>query len=73
VRQAIADGEFHVYPIRTVDEGLELLTGFKAGSPEEEGTIHWRVEQRLDQMTETLRGLAATREIRMIPTAPEHP
>ena len=73
VRQAIADGEFHVYPIRTVDEGLELLTGFKAGSPEEEGTIHWRVEQRLDQMTETLRGLAATREIRMIPTAPEQP
>ncbi len=73
VRQAIADGEFHIYPIRTVDEGLELLTGFKAGSPEEEGTIHWRVEQRLDQMSETLRGLAATREIRMIPTAPEQP
>ncbi len=73
VRQAIADGEFHVYPIRTVDEGLELLTGFKAGSPEEEGTLHWQVEQRLGQMTETLRGLAATREIRMIPTAPEQP
>jgi lon-related putative ATP-dependent protease len=71
VRQAIADGEFHVYPIRTVDEGLELLTGFKAGSPEEEGTIHWRVEQRLGEMTETLRGLAAVRETRVMPATPD--
>ncbi|MCZ7371674.1 MAG: AAA family ATPase [Candidatus Methanoperedens sp.] len=71
VRQAIADGEFHIYPIRTVDEGLELLTGFKAGSPEEEGTIHWRVGQRLDQMSETLRGLAAVRETRIVPATTE--
>ncbi len=67
VRQAIADGEFHIYPILSVDEGLELLTGFKAGSPQEEGTIHWRVDQRLGEMTETLRGLAATRETRIMP------
>ena len=71
VRQAIADGEFHIYPIRTVDEGLELLTGFKAGSPEEENTIHWRVDQRLDKMGETLRGLAATRETRIMPAQQE--
>ncbi len=67
VRQAIADSEFHIYPIRTVDEGLELLTGFKAGSPDEEGTIHWRVEQRLSEMAETLRGMAALRETRIMP------
>jgi len=67
VRQAIADGEFHIYPIRTVDEGLELLTGFKAGSPEEEGTIHWRVEQRLAEMAETLRGMSGLRETRIMP------
>jgi len=66
VRQAIADSEFHIYPIRTVDEGLELLTGFKAGSPEEESTIHWRVDQRLHQMGEMLRGLATTRETRIM-------
>jgi lon-related putative ATP-dependent protease len=66
VRQAIADGEFHIYPIRTVEEGLELLTGFKAGSPEEEGTIHWRVDQRLSRMTETLQGMAGLREMRIV-------
>jgi len=76
VRQAIADREFHVYPIRTVDEGLELLTGFKAGSPDEEDTIHWKVDQRLGQMTETLRGLGGLREMRMMSsnaTTPEPP
>lgn len=66
VRQAIADGEFHIYPIRTVDEGLELLTGFKAGSPDEEDTIHWMVDQRLDQMTETLKSLGGLREMRLV-------
>ncbi len=70
VRQAIADGEFHVYPIRTIDEGLELLTGFKAGSPEEEDTIHWRVEQRLSSMTEALKGLVGLHEARVISAGP---
>ncbi|MGE5297234.1 MAG: Lon protease family protein [Solirubrobacterales bacterium] len=76
VRQAIADREFHIYPIRTVDEGLELLTGFKAGSPDEEDTIHWMVDQRLNQMTETLKGLGGLREMRMVSAsapAPEPP
>jgi lon-related putative ATP-dependent protease len=76
VRQAVADGEFHIYPIRTVDEGLELLTGFKAGSPDEEDTIHWMVDQRLNQMTETLRGLGGLREMRLVATnasTPEPP
>ncbi len=76
VQQAIADGEFHIYPIRTIDEGLELLTGYKAGSPDEEDTVHWLVEQRLSEMTEMLRGLATMHETRMIPIArpaPEPP
>ncbi len=68
VQQAIADGEFHVYPIRTIDEGLELLTGFKAGAPDQEDTIHWLVEQRLSRMTDTLRGLTAMHEARVITT-----
>lgn len=73
VRQAIADGDFHIYPIRTVDEGLELLTGFKAGSPDEENTIHWRVEQRLSSMMETLRGLGGMRETRIFPANQQVP
>jgi lon-related putative ATP-dependent protease len=66
VQQAIAEGEFHIYPIHTIDEGLELLTGFRAGSSDEEDTIHWLVAQRLDKMTEILRGLEGMRETRLI-------
>jgi lon-related putative ATP-dependent protease len=76
VQQAIADGVFHVYPIHTIDEGLELLTGYKAGSPDEEDTIHWLVEQRLSRMTEQLKGFEGLRETRVIatgPTVPEPP
>ena len=68
VRQAIADGEFHIYPIRTVDEGLELLTGSKAGSPDEEDTIHWMVDQRLSGMMETLKDFGGFREARVLPS-----
>ena len=76
VQQAIADGEFHIYPIRTIDEGLELLTGFKAGSPDEEDTLHWLVEQRLSQMADQLRNLALAGQTRVIApglAAPEPP
>jgi len=54
VRAAIEENAFHIYPIETVDEGLELLTGFIAGSPQEEGTVHWRVDRRLRSMAEDL-------------------
>jgi lon-related putative ATP-dependent protease len=66
VQQAIANGEFHIYSIRTIDEGLELLTGFKAGTPDEEDTIHWLAEQRLGQMADQLRSLALAGQTRVI-------
>ena len=31
VIDAVAQGRFHIYPVRTIDEGLELLTGIPAG------------------------------------------
>ncbi len=31
VVQAVAEGKFHLYPVRTVDEGIEILTGVPAG------------------------------------------
>ncbi|MFO8099543.1 MAG: ATP-binding protein, partial [Salinibacter sp.] len=45
-------GDFHVYPVETVDQGIELLTGVEAGERNEqdafpEDTINGRVEARL--------------------------
>ena len=45
-------GDFHIYPVETVDQGLELLTGEPAGTRGDDGsfpadTINGRVEAQL--------------------------
>ncbi|HEY64489.1 MAG TPA: AAA family ATPase [Caldilineae bacterium] len=57
VVEAVAAGQFHIYPIETVDQGIEILTGIPAGERDEsgnypEGTINYLVEKRLAEMTE---------------------
>jgi ATP-dependent Lon protease len=39
VVEAVAAGKFHVYPINTVDQGVEILTGIQAGERKEDGTF----------------------------------
>jgi lon-related putative ATP-dependent protease len=59
VVEAIRDGKFHIYPIKTIDEGIEVLTGVKAGQIDTEGkypegTINYLVQKKLDEMAELL-------------------
>ncbi|MFQ6617728.1 MAG: Lon protease family protein [Fidelibacterota bacterium] len=54
VVEAVKDKKFHIYPIRTVEEGIEILTGVPAGEREEdgqfpEGTVYYRVEEKLKE------------------------
>ena len=39
VVQACAEGRFHVWPVRDVDEAIECLTGVPAGQPDEQGLV----------------------------------
>jgi lon-related putative ATP-dependent protease len=60
VVKAVADGQFHVWPIRTIDEGIELLTGVPAGEQAEDGsypedTVHYAVQNRLLELAEDLK------------------
>ena len=60
VVEAIKASKFHVYPVRTIDEGIEILTGVKAGErlPDgsyEEGTINYLVQKRLMEMAERIK------------------
>lgn len=60
VIEAVREGKFHIYPVRTVDEGIEVLTGIPAGQrlPNgrwEPGTINDRVDRRLRHFAEILR------------------
>jgi lon-related putative ATP-dependent protease len=52
---AAAAGQFHVYPVRNVDEAIELLTGVPAGEPElasvaPQQTVNGRVATRLKEL-----------------------
>ncbi len=50
---AVREGKFRVYPVRTIDEGIALLTGLPAAD------VHTRVEERLSGYAEKARSFAA--------------
>jgi predicted ATP-dependent protease len=56
VVQAVAERKFHIYPVRTIDEGLEILTGMRAGRIGEEGTVNDAVGRRLRDLALGLKG-----------------
>lgn len=52
VIEAVKNGVFHIYAVKTVDEGIEILTGRPAGQKDDKGcyekdTIHYLVDQKL--------------------------
>lgn len=52
VIEAVKNGEFHIYPITNIDEGIEILTGVKAGALIDENTyekdsINYLVSEKL--------------------------
>jgi lon-related putative ATP-dependent protease len=60
VVEAVEAGKFHVYPIETIDQGIEILTGVEAGDRDaadnfSEGSINHRVEGRLIELAEKRR------------------
>jgi lon-related putative ATP-dependent protease len=57
VVEAVGKGKFHIYPVTTVEEGIEILTGMEAGEIQEdgtypEGTLYRKVDDRLREMAE---------------------
>ncbi len=59
VVEAVKQGKFHIYAIGTIDEGIELLTGVKAGKRGRNGafernTVHSKVDKRLAAMAEAV-------------------
>ncbi len=59
VVDAVKAGEFHIYSVKTIDEGIEVLTGVKASlrgkdGNFEEGSVNDRVDKRFREMAEKL-------------------
>jgi ATP-dependent Lon protease len=62
---AVKEGKFHVYPVRTIDEGIEILTGIEAGvagadGRYEEGTVHGLVDRELRRLAKGWKTFAAS-------------
>ncbi|MGB0035317.1 MAG: AAA family ATPase [Candidatus Acidiferrales bacterium] len=60
VIEAVAQGKFHIYPVATIEKGIEILTGVRAGKRNssgkfEPGTVYAKVDARLYDMATTLK------------------
>jgi predicted ATP-dependent protease len=55
VVEAVKERKFHIYPVKTIDQGIEILTGMEAGEILEEGrfregTVNDRVDKKLREL-----------------------
>ncbi|MFP3903718.1 MAG: Lon protease family protein, partial [Armatimonadota bacterium] len=60
VVEAVENGDFHIWSVETIDEGIELLTGMEAGERDEDGnfpedSVNALVEDRLTRMAQQLK------------------
>jgi lon-related putative ATP-dependent protease len=67
VVEAIRAGNFHIYPVSTIDQGMEVLTGLKAGECQQDGyyepdSINGKVQKRLSTLASKLRDFSRAEE-----------
>jgi predicted ATP-dependent protease len=60
VVDAVEEGKFYIYAVSTIDEGIEVLTGVKAGKKRKDGTypkdsINYIVDRKLKDMAKKLK------------------
>ncbi len=60
VIESVRAGKFHILPISTLEEGIEILTGVRAGGRDSNGvfetdTVFALVDRRLHEMANTLK------------------
>ena len=58
--EAVAAGQFHIYPLVRLEDGIPILTGMPAGGRDgrtrfESGTVFARVDERLREMAIALK------------------
>ncbi len=54
VIEAVREGMFHIYPVKSIDEGIEILTGVPAGTRDENGnypenTVFCMVQTKIEK------------------------
>jgi ATP-dependent Lon protease len=64
---SVREGKFHVYPVHTIDQGIEILTGVEAGVQDAngdypDGTVHGLVDRELQRLAKGLKAFSAPDE-----------
>jgi predicted ATP-dependent protease len=67
VVEAVEQGNFHIYAVEHVNEGIELLTGVEAGEKQEdgtfpEGTVNRAVKDKLAELAEKARQFSSDKD-----------
>jgi predicted ATP-dependent protease len=65
VVEAVKAGKFHIYPVKTIDEGIEILTDVEAGERGKDGaypkgSINDQVDKKLTSLAEGLKKFVET-------------
>lgn len=61
VLKAVEEGKFRIYAVKTIDQGIEVLTGVPAGERQAdgtypEGTVNHKVDKKLMEYAQRLKG-----------------
>jgi lon-related putative ATP-dependent protease len=67
VVKAVEKGQFHIYPVKSIDQGIEILTGVKAGKMKkdgsfEEGTVNYMVDEEMQRLAKSWKTFTASPE-----------
>jgi ATP-dependent Lon protease len=60
VVEAIEEKKFHIYPVKTIDQGVEILVGARAGKRKKDGTyeqgsVDYLVDKKLRDLAYQMR------------------
>jgi ATP-dependent Lon protease len=55
VVEAVKEGKFHIYPVKSINQGIEILTGVEGGESLDggkfkEGTVNYMVDKKLREL-----------------------
>jgi predicted ATP-dependent protease len=67
VVEAVAQGRFHIYSVKSIDEGIEILTGVEAGEAGEggafeEGTVNFLVDKEMQRLAASWKSFGSASE-----------
>ena len=64
VIDSVKEGKFHIFPVKTIDEGISILTGVEAGEKQKDGTfpqgtVNHLVDQELQRLAKSWKSYSA--------------